>query len=103
MAKTTSGKSVEPLVLRKGKLLILSVFMTFLGGCTLTSSLAKEAVLSLTERQGRARFTLPGELPAPFSIRATAYFSLDSPERCQVYSIGQGRELTRELRPQPAP
>ncbi|GGJ00287.1 hypothetical protein [Halopseudomonas pertucinogena] len=97
MVNTTSGKSVEPLVLRKGKLLILSVFMTFLGGCTLTISLAKEAVLSLTEREGRERFTLAGELPAHFSIRATAYFSPDNPERCQVYSIGQGREVTREL------
>ena len=97
MVNTTSGKSVEPLVLRKGKLLILSVFMTFLGGCTLTGSLAKEAVLSLTEREGRERFTLAGELPAHFSIQATAYFSPDNPERCQVYSIGQGEEVTREL------
>ncbi|MGN5520150.1 hypothetical protein VF673_14905, partial [Halopseudomonas sp. Lyrl_26] len=97
MTDTTSGKGVEPSVLRKGNLLILSVSMTFLGGCTLTSSLAKEGVLSLTEREGRERFTLAGELPAHFSIQATAYFSPDNPERCQVYSIGQGREVTREL------
>src|SRR5690554_5205590 len=97
MTDTTSGKGVEPSVLRKGKLLILSLFMAFLGGCTLTGSLAKEAVLSLTEREGRERFTLAGELPAHFSIQATAYFSPDNPERCQVYSIGQGEEVTREL------
>ncbi|GGJ00281.1 hypothetical protein [Halopseudomonas pertucinogena] len=97
MTDTTSGKGAEPLVLRKGKPLILSLSMAFLGGCTLTGSLAKEAVLSLTEREGRERFTLTGELPAHFSIRATAYFSPDNPERCQVYSIGQGEEVTREL------
>ena len=77
--------------------LILPLSLAFLGGCTLTGSLAKEGVLSLTEREGRERFTLAGELPAHFSIQATAYFSPDNPERCQVYSIGQGREVTREL------
>src|SRR5690554_5838118 len=97
MTDTTSGKGAEPSVLRKGNLLILSLVMVLLGGCTLTSSLAKEAVLSLTEREGRERFTLAGELPAHFSIQATAYFSPDNPERCQVYSIGQGEEVTREL------
>src|SRR5690606_37156712 len=97
MTDTTSGKGVERSVLRKGNLLILSLFMAFLGDCTLTGSLAKEGVLSLTEREGRERFTLTGELPAHFSIQATAYFSPDNPERCQVYSIGQGVEVTREL------
>ncbi|WP_188637346.1 hypothetical protein, partial [Halopseudomonas pertucinogena] len=97
MTDTTSGKGVEPSVLRKGNLLILSLVMVLLGGCTLTGSLAKEGVLSLTEREGRERFILTGELPAHFSIQATAYFSPDNPERCQVYSIGQGREVTREL------
>src|SRR5690606_4403231 len=77
--------------------LILPLSLTLLGGCTLTGSLAKEGVLSLTEREGRERFTLAGELPAHFSIQATAYFSPDNPERCQVYSIGQGEEVTREL------
>src|SRR5690606_21821144 len=65
--------------------------------CTLTGSLAKEGVLSLTEREDRERFTLTGELPAHFSIQATAYFSTYNPELWQVYSIGQGREFTREL------
>src|SRR5690606_32329994 len=97
MTDTTSGKGVEPSVLRKGKLLILSLFMAFLGGCTLTGSLAKEAVLSLTVREGRERFILTGELPAHCSIQATAYSSADNPVRCQVYSIGQGEEVTGEL------
>src|SRR5690606_21383155 len=96
MTDTTSANGAEPLVLRKGNLLILSLVMVLLGGCTLTGSLAKEAVLSLTEREGRERFTLTGELPAHFSIQATAYFSPDNPERCQVYSIGQGEAESRE-------
>src|SRR5690606_33433127 len=97
MTDTTSGKRVEPSVLRKGNLLILSLAVVLLGGCTLTGSLAKEAVLSLTEREGRERFTLAGELPAHFSIQATADLLPDNPDRCQGCSIGPGEGVTRGL------
>ena len=81
------------------KLLLLLPF-ALLTACNATSSLVKESALSLTEREGRESFKLAGELPANFLIQATAQFNPLNPERCQIYNMGLGHNVTRDTRKQ---
>ncbi|QJD57833.1 hypothetical protein HG264_02345 [Pseudomonas sp. gcc21] len=83
--------------MKKSLLLLPLVLLT---ACNATGSLVKESALSLTEREGRESFTLAGELPANFLIQATAQFNPLNPERCQVYNMGLGHNVTRDTRTQ---
>ncbi|MEH6386659.1 hypothetical protein [Pseudomonas profundi] len=82
------------------KKLLLLLPLVLLTACNATGSMVKESALSLTEREGRESFTLAGKLPANFLIQATAQFNPLNPERCQVYNMGQGHNVTRDTRTQ---
>ena len=78
------------------KILLLSLPIILLTACSAAGSLVKESALSLTEREGKESFTLAGEMPAHFLIQATARFNALNPERCQVYNMGLGHDVTRD-------
>lgn len=78
------------------KLALLCLTATALSGCDWVLGLAKEGALSLTEHSGAEHFTLAGELPANFMLQATTKYSAVDPARCQTYSIGLGRDVTRQ-------
>ncbi len=77
--------------------LLLCLSTLALAACSFTGSLAKESVLSLTERGGREHFTLAGELPAHFQLQTTAKYDVLDASKCQTYSIGLGENVTRDM------
>ena len=76
--------------------ILLGLAVIALKGCGFVSGLTKEAVLSLTERKGRESFIFAGDLPANFMLQATTKYYAIEPELCQTYSLGLGRNVTRQ-------
>ncbi|MFL1552261.1 hypothetical protein ACI77I_24785, partial [Pseudomonas sp. D47] len=74
----------------------MGAVLVCLGACSWIGSAAKEAALATTGRSGFESFTIKGELPANFSIEVQAQYGAITPEKCQTYSIGLGRNITRD-------
>jgi hypothetical protein len=53
-------------------------------------------VLSATGRSGWENFTLEGKLPADFELEVQASYGPLEEKNCQTYSIGLGKEITRD-------
>jgi len=68
-----------------------------LTGCGIAVDLAKESVVSLTERTGREHFTLAGSLPANFKLSAVAHYQVLDVEKCQVRDFTSSGTRTRVM------
>ena len=80
------------------KLPILLCLSTLaLTACSFAGHMAKEGVLSLTERSGREHFTLAGSLPANFELMASAQYQVLDAEKCQVRDFSSSGTSTRTM------
>ncbi|QVW25385.1 hypothetical protein KJF94_07380 [Pseudomonas hormoni] len=78
------------------KLLLLSLTLPLLTGCTWGLLFIKEGAMELTSHYGIRRATIIVETPANFYASYTAYYKPRIPENCQFYGVGTGGYYTRD-------
>jgi hypothetical protein len=78
------------------KIILCTSALLSLSACSWVGYAAKEGALAATGRSGSENFTIKGELPANFAIEVQAQYGAVVPEKCQTYSIGLGRNTTRD-------
>lgn len=78
-------------------LLLLAGALLGATGCRLAGAIAKESALTLTEHHGLHGFTLVGDLPAQFGLRATGWYGPSDKTRlhCQTMNIYSGDPMPR--------
>ncbi|PKM05228.1 MAG: hypothetical protein CVV16_02030 [Gammaproteobacteria bacterium HGW-Gammaproteobacteria-6] len=79
------------------KLMLLGAMLLDLTACSFVGHMAKEGMLSLTERSGREHFTLAGSLPANFELSAISYYQVLDEEKCQVRDFTSRGTSTRVM------
>ena len=79
------------------KIMLLGAMLLGLTACSFIGHVAKEGVVSLTERSGSEHFTLEGSLPANFELMASAQYRVLDEEKCQVHNFGISGTSTRDM------
>lgn len=77
--------------------ILLFSTLLLLTACSFVGHVAKEGVLSLTERSGREHFTLEGSLPANFELAAISYYRVLDEDKCQVRDFTSSGTSTRVM------